>query len=135
LDRSRGGIARLIFSAVYDDESAEFAGFVVRNAMRLGRGQQDGGHKHAKTCDGGKPAIPETEGQNNKRCARETEENTKDHPGSSVAADTEKLGDQKNNGKQSANKQVAETRAGSFVWRCRSGWGRAHLTSLCNVLT
>src|ERR1700685_3071117 len=98
--------------------------------MRLRGRQQDGRHKHAKTGDGGKPAIPETEGQNHKRRAREAKKNAEGHPGLSVAADTKKLRDQENERKRSANEQVAETRAGSFVRRCRSGWGRAHLASL-----
>src|SRR5580693_6305943 len=135
LDRNRGGAGRLIFSAVYDDECVELAGLVVRKVMRLGRGKQDGGHKHSKSQDGGKPAIPKTEGQHDKSRARESKKNAEGHPGLGVAADAEKLGNQKNEREQSANEEVAETRSGRFVGRCRSGWGRAHLTSLSNVLT
>ncbi len=60
----------------------------------FGRGQQDRRHKHAKTGDGGKPAIPKTERQNDKRRARESKKNAEGHPGLGVAADVKKLGDQ-----------------------------------------
>jgi hypothetical protein len=52
LNGRRSGTAWLIFPAIYDDERAEFARFVV-SRTRFGRGQKDCGEKHGKTGNGG----------------------------------------------------------------------------------
>src|SRR5271167_1676039 len=98
--------------------------------VRFGGGQKDCREKHAKTCDGGKPAIPKTKRQDDKCGARESQKNTERHPGLSVAAYVENLGNQQNGGKHGADDDVAQARGGTSVMRCRSGWGRAHLALL-----
>jgi hypothetical protein len=107
LNRRWRGIAQMILSAVYDDQSAKFARFVVGKIVRLGGRQQDGRKKHAKTGDGSEPAIPKTERQDDKRGACEPQENAEGHPGLSVAADVEKFGNKKNYGKHGTDHQVA----------------------------
>src|SRR5580692_3102157 len=116
-------------SAVDDDERAQFAGFLVGNRMSFDRGQKNCCEKHRQAGDRGEPTVPETERQDNERRATETEQNTESRPGLGVVADAKKLGNQENSGKGRADQQIAQTRVGSFVWRCCSGWGRAHLTS------
>lgn len=101
------GISWLIFSAVYDDERAEFAGFFVRNDVGLSGRKQDRGEKHAKAGDGSQPTVPKTERHYDKPSARETEEYAEGHPGFGVAADAEKFGNEKNGGEHRADQQIA----------------------------
>jgi hypothetical protein len=107
LDGCRGGMGRLVFPAVHDHESTKFAGFFVGIGVRFGRGQEDCSEKHGESGDCGEPTVPETERQDDERRASETEEDTEGHPGLGVMADAEKLGNQKNNGKDRTNEQVA----------------------------
>lgn len=101
------GTARPIFPAIYDDERAEFARFVVRSRTRFGRGQKDCGKKHGKTGNGGEPAVPKAERQDDERRAGKGQNNAEGHPGLSIAADAEEFGNQEYKSKQSADQRVA----------------------------
>ena len=58
------------FSAVHDNQRAEFARFVVRRLDRNRRRQQCGRQKHREARDRREPAVPERQRQNNERRRR-----------------------------------------------------------------
>ena len=107
LNGRRCGTAWLIFPAIYDDERAEFARFVVGSRMRFGGRQKDCGEKHRKTSERCEPTVPKAERQDDERRAGKGQNNAEGHPGLSIAADPEEFGNQEYKSKQSADQQVA----------------------------
>lgn len=131
LDGCGSSVGREIFAAIDNDERTEFVGFFAGKNAWLGGRQEDRGQEHKQAGRCRKPATPEAKGKNDQGCAGESEEDTEGHPGFWVTANAEEFWNQQDQGKESADQYIAETRGSPFVMRCSSGGGRSHLLSIC----
>ena len=111
-DRNGDAVGHARFAAVDDDESAEFAGFIVGSYDRRSRGQQRGREEHREAGDCGEPGIPERERQNHETGAGDSEQDAERGPRTLIAAQIQNFGNEQNSGEQRADQHFLQAREG-----------------------
>ena len=114
LNRTCGTGTRHIFAAVYNDQRAQLAGFVVHGDERCCRREQRSSEEHGHARDRGEPTVPERQRQDDQRGAGNPQQNTERGPGTLIPAQVQNLGHQQNNGEKRADSDFLQARSEVF---------------------
>src|SRR5207247_1241934 len=119
----RGPYSHLETPTVNNNQSAQFAGLVTGDDIRLGRRQKDCGDEHGQPDDGGNEAASEAERENHQGCSGDSQENAEEHPRARVAPQVRHFGHDQHESKERSDRSIVQqASSGKLHNAAIAGW-------------